>query len=488
MAVTQEPALRVLLVEPGYRNKYPPLGLMKLATFHKGRGDAVAFTKGLSPKLRAERWDRVYISTLFTFYWKRVAETAEYYARSVADPSHIFLGGVVASLAADDLAAETGATVVSGLLDAKGKLGLPGDKDVDCLTPDYSIIDPALNPYLNYDYPTRDAYIGYSTRGCVRKCSFCAVRHIEPNFRNGISIAAQIAAIRAAHGEKKDLLLLDNNVLASDKFASIVDEINSSGFEAGAKLKREVKGRKIHYMRHVDFNQGVDARLLTREKMRLLATTAISPLRIAFDHIKYRALYESKVRLAAEHGIRVLSNYILFNYEDTPEDFYERLRINVELNAEFKKAGLNTHIWSFPMKYCPISGEHSRDRKYVGKHWNKKYLRGVQCILLATHGVVGPKLDFFEAAFGRNVDKFKEIIMLPEDFIIHREKHKNRGDVARLADLFELLPVPNQRALRSAIADGGYENAAVVHDAPAKRIAHLYNLRRRPHPGQERLF
>lgn len=480
--------MKVLLVEPGYRNKYPPLGLMKLSTFHKERGDAVAFTKGLCPEHRAERWDRVYISTLFTFYWKRIVETAVYYTRSVAAPSHIYLGGVVASLAADDLAAETGATIVTGLLDSKGKLNLPGDRDVDCMTPDYSIIDPAQNPHLDYDYPTRDAYIGYSTRGCVRRCSFCAVRYIEPNFRNGISIAAQIEAIRDAHGEKKDLLLLDNNVLASDKFPAIVDEIRSSGFEAGAKLLRVVEGRRLKYLRHVDFNQGVDARLLTREKMRLLATTAISPLRIAFDDIRYRALYESKVRLAAEHGIRVLSNYILFNCEDTPEDFYERLRINVELNAEFKKAGLNTHIWSFPMKYCPISGEHSRDRKYIGKHWNKKYLRGVQCILLATHGVVGPKLDFFEAAFGGNVTEFERILMLPEDYIIHRRKHERLGHVERLADLFGMLPAPNRRALRTAIETGGGYEDAVVRDAPAKRIARLYSIRPQPHPGQERWF
>ena len=46
------------------------------------------------------------------------------------------------------------------------------------------------------------------------------------------------------------------------------------------------------------------------------------------------------------------------------------------------------------MKYMPLEGEHCKDRKYVGKYWNKKLLRGIQCVLSATHGVVGPNRDF----------------------------------------------------------------------------------------------
>ena len=39
----------ILLVEPDYNNKYPPIGLMKIATYHKNKGDYVEFYKGKAP-------------------------------------------------------------------------------------------------------------------------------------------------------------------------------------------------------------------------------------------------------------------------------------------------------------------------------------------------------------------------------------------------------------------------------------------------------
>jgi hypothetical protein len=69
----------------------------------------------------------------------------------------------------------------------------------------------------------------------------------------------------------------------------------------------------------------------------------------------------------------------------------------------------------------------NKDRKYTGKYWNPRYLRGIQCILNATHGVVSPKRKFFEAAFGRSVKEFMKLILMPDDYIIYREDHKHDG-------------------------------------------------------------
>jgi len=373
-------------VEPAYKVKYPPLGLMKISTYHKSRGDEVVFYKGTSAAVRDQNWDVIYITTMFTFQWKRTIETVKFYQRSKQkNKKNIKVGGVLASLLQKDVENETGIIPHFGLWE-----------EVDRLKPDYTLADGT------YEYYTNNASIGYMTKGCPNRCSFCAVHKLEPKYIDFVPLEHQIDP------NKRDLILLDNNVLASVEFPRIVEDIRSHGFEKGAMFGKA--------QRHVDFNQGVDARLLTEDKMEFLSQLAIRPLRIAFDDIKIEKLYVEKIRLAAKYGIRHLSNYILFNYKDTPDDFYRRLQINVGLNEE-----LGISIFSFPMKYIPLD---AKDRKYVGPNWTKTQLRGIQCILHATHGVVGPKRPFFEAAFGRDADEFKYIIQQPEEAIFYRENMK----------------------------------------------------------------
>lgn len=398
--------MQILLIEPAYKNKYPPLGLMKIAAFHRDRGDEVHFVKGLEKKIKFQVWDRIYITTLFSFYWDQTIKTIKFYEASVADKGNLFIGGPMATIMSKEIEEETGLKPVEGLLNVKGKLRIPNDHKIDQMVPDYSILDS-----IEYKYPASNAYFSYMTRGCVRKCAFCAVNIIEPNYVEYVSLRKQIDKVNELYGSKKDLLLLDNNVLASPKFEQIIDEIKEIGFYQGATLN----GKK----RYVDFNQGIDLRLLTNEKMKRLAEIPIRPLRIAFDHVNLKDRYIKKVELASEYGLFHLSNYILYNFDDTPDDFYERLKINIELNER-----LGTQIFSFPMKYIPID---NKDRKFVGQNWNPKYLRSIQCILNATHGVVGPKRKFFERAFGKNLEEFKKLLVMPEEYIIYRSSHENNG-------------------------------------------------------------
>jgi hypothetical protein len=438
---------RILLVEPAYHNKYPPLGLMKISAYHKLRGDYVEFVKGCSQLHRGYRWDRIYVATLFSFYWNVTIKTIQYYRTAVESSGDIWIGGVLATLMSDEIKSLTGATVVPGLLDRAGMLDSSSRQIVDYLIPDYSILDE-----IEYKYPTRNAYFGYTTRGCPNRCPFCAVPIIEPCFQHYTPLARQVRGIEELYGTQRDLLLLDNNVLASKEFKRIVNDIIKLGFHKGAKLNNQ--------LRSVDFNQGMDARKLTAYKMKLLAKIAIRPLRLALDNSGMVKPYTDAVKLACDHGVPVIGTYVLFNYRDTPKSFYDRLRLSVELNDS-----IGSKITSFPMRYIPLT---DKDRRHVGPHWNRRLLRGIQCILLSTRGVVSPRLEFFEAAFGHDYTEFIKIASMPEHYIIQRRLHENNG-ASDWDRLFSQL-TDGQRKSLYEIFEHGRVTKKIVKASPGKRL------------------
>ena len=193
------------------------------------------------------------------------------------------------------------------------------------------------------------------------------------------------------------------------------------------KTHKPTKRKRI-----VDFNQGIDSRLITVDNMQKLSEVNIYPLRIAFDHWKLKDIYEESIRTAVGSGIKSLSNYLLYNFEDKPEELYHRLRMNVDLCEE-----LGASIYSFPMKYHPINDkEFFMNRDYIGKHWNRKFIRAVQAVLNSTKGKIGRGVDFFEEAFGRDVDEFMKILWMPETFIIYRRVYDEELRT-RLADKYK---------------------------------------------------
>ena len=463
----------ILLIEPDYKCKQPPLGLMKISFFHKNiMHDYVRFTKGRLPAaLSGTKWDRVYVTSLFTFEWKATIEAIEYAKTLVDSIDQIVVGGIAATMLPDQIYEETGIRPVCGLLNEPGKLGLPGDECIDQLTPDYSMLDD-----VDYVYPFNDAYFLSATKGCGNKCGFCAVQTLEPTFIPYIDIKERIKAIDERFGSKKDLILMDNNVLRSPRFNEIIDDIIAAGFGKGATYKNPRTGKTVQ--RYVDFNQGLDALFLTEAKAKRLGEIALRPARVAFDHIEDRDIYERALRLCAKHGITELSNYVLYYSEDfggkgrkyhadTPADLYDRMKITLDLLDELNdEYGGEQRIaaFSFPMRYIPLS---AHERGYVGSQWNAKFLRAVQRMLVPTQGKGVCSRSFFEADFGLDADDFVRFLSMPERLIAARGRISttSRGKTSETAEQFAIRKAGWERDQKKIDAwNGLYAQLGNEHD------------------------
>lgn len=232
--------------------------------------------------------------------------------------------------------------------------------------------------------------------------------------RKAISIYREIMAKLKDSAEKTELYLALETAHCLYYYTASKEDI--LGLDEYVRPLYEKTHKPSKRKRIVDFNQGIDSRLITEANIKKLSEVNIQPLRIAFDHWNLRDIYEKSVRIAVKSGIKSLSNYLLYNFEDKPEELYYRLRLNVDLCEE-----LGASIYSFPMKYHPINDkEFFMNRDYIGKHWNRKFIRAVQAVLNSTKGKIGRGVDFFEEAFGRDIDEFIKILWMPETFIIYR--------------------------------------------------------------------
>jgi radical SAM superfamily enzyme YgiQ (UPF0313 family) len=175
---------------------FPNYALMKVAAFHKSQGDEVEWANPLFG-----RYDRVYKSKIFTF----TEDDKSIY------PCEVVKGG-------------TGYSLTSQLPD-----------EIERMNPDYSI----------YNVDKRTAY-GFLTRGCPNKCKWCVVPKKEGPVRPYRDVE------EIAEGGRTNLILMDNNILASDYGLAQIEKIVRNRYR-------------------VDFNQALDARRVTDEIAQLLA-------------------------------------------------------------------------------------------------------------------------------------------------------------------------------------------------------------------------
>ena len=186
----------------------------------------------------------------------------------------------------------------------------------------------------------------FTSRGCIRSCPFCMVPKIEGKIRSVIDDIQRF--IYTGH---KKIILWDNNFLASPNWKKIIRDLHDLDLL-------------------VDFNQGLDARLINEEKASMLSSLRFRLIRLAYDSKKEKKSITKAVDLLSDFGIkkRNILIYALYNFYDSefsngdnPSSFFERIRYISKIGCV-----------SYPMRFEPLDS--LQKNQYISPLWTSKQL------------------------------------------------------------------------------------------------------------------
>ena len=261
------------LLDGSRKHRFPNLACMKLAGWHKARGDDVHLILGWGAVVEGSSYSRVYISKVFSDTslpdgWQSIPDMT--------------CGG-------------------TGFPKA-GKL----PNEVEHFMPDYSLYGVWVETQRRKSVPESalkyftSHSIGYTTRGCIRKCSFCINKHSSKVERHS-------PVKEFVNSNRPCVTLLDDNILAFADWLNVFDELEQTGL-------------------HWEFKQGLDFRLMTTEKAKALANANYSgDFIFAFDSISDKAVIERNLKTVwkpyIRQGVHKTKFYVLVGYDR--EDIYD---------------------------------------------------------------------------------------------------------------------------------------------------------------------
>ena len=200
---------------------------------------------------------------------------------------------------------------------------------VEHICPDYSL------------YPMYNEAYGFLTRGCINKCSFCIVPRKEGTIRKHADISEFLDG-------KKSAILMDNNVIASDWGLQQIEKIISLGVK-------------------VDFNQGIDCRIIARNKSiaALLAKVKwLNYIRMAYDSSKITEEVEAAIAYLKEAGIKPYKMMFYVLTKDGEIEDAEKRALMLDY--------LGCNPFAMPYRNLDTNEEPTRDQKRFARWCNMK--------------------------------------------------------------------------------------------------------------------
>ncbi|SHJ10799.1 hypothetical protein SAMN02745163_01321 [Clostridium cavendishii DSM 21758] len=259
--------------------RHPNLALMKLAGYYKSNGHEVTLIYNNYKEVK--KYDKVFISKVFSF---------TNVPKWVIELEHVKIGG-------------------TGFFPDGGEDLSP---EIEHHMPYYDLYKEYVEEQLYLgkrrsrfaDY--LDYSIGFTTRGCFRKCSFCVNKKYDRVFRH--------SPVSEFLDDKRPFVYLwDDNILAFENWEEVLNDIEATG-------------------KQFQFRQGIDIRLMTDKKAKRFNNAKYhGDFIFAFDHIQDRELIIEKVQLWRRYSTKICKMYVISGYESQDaEDIrvvFERIKI-----------------------------------------------------------------------------------------------------------------------------------------------------------------
>ncbi len=331
----------ILLIEPKFpipdKSKnhcnFLPIGLLKIASFHRKLGDQVSLQRGNHPATFYP--DEIKITSLFTYWSKHVWDSVSFYG-DLYPKARIQVGGIYATLMPEH-AKQSGCDDVQKGLYKRGRAE-------EC--------EPA------YDLLDVDYQIVHASRGCFRRCNFCGTWKIEPNVTYKKSIKGEI--------RKKKIVFYDNNLIANPHIKGILSEIAEYKFPDQRRL-------------HCESQSGLDGRILIKdpEIAAYLKKARFQHPRIAWDGpYAHWPRIKTQIQVLRDAGFRAddIFIFMLFNHDLS----YEEMRAKLDACRRWQVRVIDCRfrpLDSTSDNYKPNVKSQDEGEYYIHKGWSDRQVR-----------------------------------------------------------------------------------------------------------------